>query len=62
MLFKSGVVLLIAWLVGVMGLYEIGDLVHLWLLVGGLFLLLAVAKARDAAIAHQRDEDRTRKP
>jgi len=56
MLFKIGSVLLLAWLLGVLGLYRIGDLVHGLLLVGGLFFLLAVAKARDAATARRRAE------
>jgi hypothetical protein len=49
MLFKSAFVLLIAWLLGVLGLYRIGDIVHMFLLVGGMLLLLATARARDAA-------------
>ena len=40
-------VLLVAWLLGIFGLYRLGDLVHLLFLVSGLFFLLAVAKARD---------------
>ena len=35
MLLKIAFVLLIAWLLGVLGLYRIGDLVHV-LLLGGL--------------------------
>jgi hypothetical protein len=58
MLFKIASVLLVAWLLGVLGLYRIGDLVHMFLLVGGLFFLLAVAKARDAVTAHQRADER----
>ena len=58
MLFKIAFVLLIAWLLGVLGLYGIGDLVHMFLLVGGLFFLLAVAKARDAATARLRSDAR----
>jgi hypothetical protein len=50
MLFKIAFVLLIAWVVGVLGLYQVGDLVHV-LLVGGLMLLLlAFLRARDAAV------------
>ena len=58
MLFKIAFVLLVAWLLGVFGLYSIGDLVHLLFLVGGLFFLLAVAKARDAATTRQRSSER----
>jgi hypothetical protein len=61
MLFKIAFVLLIAWLLGVLGLYRIGDLVHMFFLVGGLFFLLAVAKARDAATARKRAEERSEK-
>jgi hypothetical protein len=58
MLFKIAFVLLVAWLLGVFGLYRIGDVVHILFLVGGLFFLLAVAKARDAAITRQRSGER----
>lgn len=62
MLFKSAFVLLIAWLLGVLGLYRIGDVVHMFLLVGGMLLLLATARARDAAAARQRADERAGKP
>ena len=55
MLFKTAFVLLGAWLLGVLGLYSIGDLVHVLLLVGLMLLLLAVLKARDAAAARGND-------
>ena len=55
MLLKTAFVLLIAWLLGVFGLYRIGDLVHVLLLVGLLLLLLGTLKARDAAAARGRD-------
>ena len=58
MLFTIALVLLVAWLLGVVGLYRIGDAVHILFLVGGLFFLLAVAKARDAATARQRSDER----
>ena len=54
MLLKIAFALLAAWLLGLLGLYRIGDVVHMLLLVGGLFFLLAVAKARDASAARQR--------
>jgi hypothetical protein len=50
MLFKTAVALLAAWLVGVAGLYKVGNIVHVLLLVGLLLLLLAVLKSRDAAL------------
>jgi hypothetical protein len=50
MLFIIALVLLAAWLLGVLGLYTIGDLVHV-LLLGGLGLLaIAFLRARDAAV------------
>jgi hypothetical protein len=55
MLLKVAFVLLIAWLLGVLGLYRIGDLVHVLLLVGLLLLLLGTLKARDAAAARGGD-------
>ena len=52
---KIAFVLLIAWLLGVLGLYRIGDLVHVLLLVGLMLLLLGALKARDAAATRGRD-------
>lgn len=49
MLFKIALVLLLSWLVGVVGVYDVGDLVHVLLLVGLMLLLLAFLRARDAA-------------
>ena len=49
MLFKVALVLLTAWLLGVFGVYRVGDLVHILLLVGLMLLLLAFLKARDTA-------------
>ena len=49
MLFKIALVLLLAWLLGVLGLYRVGDLVHVLLLAGLMMLLLAFLRARDAA-------------
>lgn len=54
MLLISALVLLALWLVGVLGVYNIGDVVHLFLLVGGMLLLLGFLKAREAAIAASR--------
>ena len=50
MLTKSGLLLLVLWVVGLSGLYPIGDAFHAFLLVGLLLLLLAFARARDAAL------------
>lgn len=49
MLLKAALLLLFAWLLGVLGLYRVGELVHVLLIVGLMLLLLAVLKGRDAA-------------
>ena len=49
MLFTIAFVLLIAWLLGVLGVYPGGELVHVLLLIGLMLLLLAFLRARDAA-------------
>lgn len=50
MLFTAAIVLLAIWLLGMVGVYRVGDLVHVSLLVGLMLLLLAVLKARDTAL------------
>ena len=50
MLFKAAFALLAIWLLGMVGVYRVGDLVHVFLLVGLMLLLLAMLKARDAAL------------
>jgi hypothetical protein len=52
MLFKIALVLLAVWLLGVVGVYTIGDLVHVLLLGGLMLLLLAFLRARDVAVRH----------
>jgi len=59
MLLKVAVAALIAWLLGVLGLYRVGDLVHVLLLVGLMLLLLGFLKARDAAAAAHRTDGRS---
>ena len=54
MLFRIGFVLLGAWLIGVLGVYRIGNAVHVLLLAGLMLLLLAFAKARDAGLQNAR--------
>ena len=39
MLFKASFVLLAIWLLGLVGVYRLGDLVHVFLLVGLMLLL-----------------------
>lgn len=49
MLLKAALILLVAWLLGVVGVYDVGTLVHVLLLVGLMLLLLAVAKGLQAS-------------
>jgi hypothetical protein len=57
MLLKTALMMLLVWLIGVLGVYNIGDAVHVLLLVGGMLLLLGVLKSRDAAAAAAREAD-----
>jgi hypothetical protein len=50
MLIKVGLGLLAVWLLGLVGVYRIDDLVHVFLLVGLMLLLLGFLRARDAAM------------
>lgn len=50
MLFKAAIALLAIWLLGIFGVYHVGDLAHVFLLVGLMLLLLSMLKARDAAL------------
>jgi hypothetical protein len=54
MLLKIALVLLALWLLGIVGVYDIGDAVHVFLLVGLMLSLLGLLRARDAAIATSR--------
>jgi hypothetical protein len=62
MLLKAALVLLVVWLVGVLTPYDVGQLVHVLLLVGLMLLLLGFLKAREGATARPRQEDRSRRP
>ena len=55
MFFKTAP-LLIVWLLGMFGVYRVGNLAHVFLLVGLMLLLLAVLKGRKAAL--ERSESR----
>lgn len=52
MFFKIGLVLLALWLLGLFGVYDVGDRFHAFLLVGLMLLLLGFLHARDAALRH----------
>jgi hypothetical protein len=49
MLLKTAIARLVIWLLGMFGGYRVGDLAHIFLLVGPMLPLLAVLKAREAA-------------
>ena len=49
MLFGIALVLLLAWLLGVLGVYDGGELVHGFLLVGLTLLVAVLKRAVDAA-------------
>ena len=50
MLIKVAIVLFAAWSLGLLGGYRIGDLFHMFLLVGLALLSLAALRAREAAV------------
>jgi Family of unknown function (DUF5670) len=50
MLFKIALALLVAWLIGVLGVYSAGQLVHVLLLVGLALLMFAFLRAREDAM------------
>ena len=51
MFFKTALVLLIAWLLGMLGVFDVGQAVHVLLLVALLFLLLAATKRDDTTVS-----------
>ena len=60
MLFKVSLVLLVGWLVGVLGVYSVGRLHHVLLLVALMLMLLSFARTREAAMSEaQRNSDRS---
>ena len=46
MYLKTALVLLIAWILGILGVYNVGTPVHMLLLLGLLFLLVAFVDRR----------------
>lgn len=55
MLFKGALVILGAWFLGLVGVFDGGGFTHVPLLVGLMLLLLAVLRARDAAMRRTGD-------
>jgi hypothetical protein len=58
MLFKIALALLVAWALGIAGVYAVGQLVHVLLLVGLMLLLLSFARAHDSAARREGGADR----
>lgn len=56
MLTIAGLILLAVWIVGIVGVYDIGDIVHVFLMGSFFLLLLAGAKSRDTAEANRKPE------
>jgi hypothetical protein len=61
MLLKIALALLVAWLIGVLGVYSAGQLVHVLLLVGLALLTFAFLRAREDAM-RRATSDSTNKP
>ena len=59
MLLRIALVLLALWVVGVLGVFRVGNAVHGLLLVGLMLLLLGIMRARDAALRSARAVDQT---
>ena len=57
MLLKAALLLLFVWLLGAVGIYDVGIIVHVLLLVGLMLLLIGVLKGRDAVEANRPDPD-----
>jgi uncharacterized membrane protein len=49
MLLYTALALLVGWVLGMLGVFEVGKMVHIPLLIGLLLLLVAFLQARDAA-------------
>lgn len=59
MLAIAGLILLAVWIVGIVGVYDIGELVHVFLMGSFVLLVLAAAKSRDTTHADQKPELRS---
>jgi hypothetical protein len=57
MLLTIALALLVIWAVGIAGVYAVGQIVHVLLLVGLMLLLLSFARAHDAAVRRQGGAD-----
>jgi hypothetical protein len=61
MLFTIAFILLTVWLLGILGVYRVGDVMHVLLLIALMLLLVGFLKGRDAA-ARRVINDRTKQP
>jgi hypothetical protein len=57
MLLTIALALLLVWALGIAGVYAVGEIVHVLLLVGLMLLLLSFARAHDAAGRRQGGAD-----
>jgi hypothetical protein len=46
MFFRIALMLLVVWLLGIVGVYQLGEMVHAFLAVGLMFLFLAFLEGR----------------
>jgi uncharacterized membrane protein len=58
MLFKIALALLAVWGLGIGGVYGVGQIVHVLLLIALMLLLLSFARAHDAAARRQGGADK----
>jgi len=49
MLVKTSLVLLLAWVLGLLGVYDIGEYFHAFLFIGLMLLPIAFMRAKEAA-------------
>ena len=56
MLLRIALGILLLWVLGVAGVFAVGQTVHVLLLVGLMLLLLSFAKGRDAAARRERQD------
>lgn len=56
MLLTIALIILLLWVLGAAGVFVVGQMIHVLLLVGLMLLLLSFAKGRDAAARRQRQE------
>jgi hypothetical protein len=58
LLLKIALALILVWALGIAGVYAVGQIVHVLLLVGLMLLLLSFARAHDAAARRHGEADK----